>query len=313
MSPEPLVPCRRLPAFRRRSWRVPLLLLALVASAVLYRWNANLGARPLTYRIGTVDPRFGMDREAFSIAVGEAASLWKKAVPRDLFREAHGGVLEINLVYDYRQESADRLKALSLRIDGTQDSFDNLKAHFETLKGEAEQKGAVLAQDFAAYNARVAAFNTQSEAARRTPVSEGVYRRLEAERLELAEVKTGLARSQDELKALAETLNSLGEVINGLAANHNLDLVDYNQTGDRLGPEFSEGDYVLRDGHRIITIYHFPSREGLVRILAHELGHAKGIPHLENPKAVMHRLMRTETLALTPEDIAAMKAEAESR
>ncbi len=305
-----MFPPRRSPA---APWRIPLLVAVLVAALALYQWHARSQARPLTYRIGAVDARFGMSRESFSEAVGQAAALWKQAVPRDLFREDPEGVLEINLVYDCRQESADRLKALDLRLDDSRGGYENLKAHFETLRGEADQKGTSLAQDFAAYNSRVGVFNAQGEASRQAPLPEGSYRRLEAERLELAEAKSSLLARQLELKCLAENLKSLGMVLNGYASNHNLDLMDYRQVGDRLGPEFSEGEYVQKGGHRTITIYHFPSPDGLVRVLAHELGHARGLAHLENPQALMHRLMQTESPALAPEDIQAMKVKAGSR
>jgi len=297
-------------ASSRSPRRVLALGFVLVAAVAVYRWNLAVQARPLTYRVGTVDERFGMTREAFGEAVSQAASLWRQAVPRELFREAPDGILEINLVYDYRQEAADRLKALSLKIDDTKGTYENLKARFEALKGESDQKGGSLAEAFAKYNARVAAFNAQAEAARQRPVSEEAFRRLDTERRELSEAKAGILREQEELKEATETLNSLAVVINGIAANHNLDLVDYNQTGRRLGPEFSEGEYLRKDGRRTITVYHFPSRDGLVRVLAHEFGHAKGLSHLENPQAVMHRLMRTESLELTPEDIQAMQAKA---
>lgn len=289
-------------------WRIPLLLILLLAALLFAKGLSEFRKRPLQYRIGTVDARFGMSREEFAGAVGRAASLWNGALSRELFREASGGVLEINLVYDYRQETAERLKALSLRMDDTQGGFESLKAHFETLKGEAAQKSGSLAQDFSAYNARVAAFNASGEAARRSPVPEAVYRSLEAERLDLAAAKSSLMARQDELKELAENLKSLAVVLNDFAVNHNLDLVDYRRTGDQLGPEFSEGEYVQEGGRRTITIYHFPSPEGLVRVLAHELGHARGLGHLENPQAVMHRLLRTDVPELRPEDIQAMRA-----
>ncbi len=292
-------------AARKRSWVIPLVVLLVAASAVLVVRQRQ--ERVVTYRIGTVDARFGMSRESFAEALRQAASLWNQATGREVFREATKGGVEVNLIYDHRQETADRLKALSHEIDGTQGTYEGLKAHFETVRAEVDQKKEALTRDFAEYNARVVRFNEAGQVA----ASEDAFRRMEAERNVLAEMKASLQGRQEELKTLLETLNGHASVINGLAANHNQTMVDYTRTGDSLGPEFSEGEYIQENGRRTIRIYHFPSRDALVRVLAHELGHARGLGHLENPHAVMHRLMGTDNPELTTDDIAAMKAVAQ--
>ena len=300
MDPDPLNDYSS--TTRKRSWVAPLVILLLVVSVALAITRSR--RQLVTYRIGTVDARFGMSREAFAEAMHQAASLWNQAMGREVFREATKGGVEVELIYDHRQETADRLKALGQEIDGTQGTYEGLKAHFETVRAEVDQKKETLTRDFAEYNARVARFNE----AGRVAASEDAYRRMEAERNVLAELKASLQGRQDELKALLETLNGHAAVINGLAANHNQTMVDYTRAGDSLGPEFSEGEYIRENGRRTIRIYHFPSRDALVRVLAHELGHAKGLGHLDNPQAVMHRLMRTDNPELTTDDIAAMKA-----
>jgi len=277
-----------------------ILLVAVSATLMISRRQE----RVVTYRIGTVDARFGMSREAFAEALRQAASLWNQAMGQEVFRETAKGAVEVDLIYDHRQETADRLKALSHEIDGTQGTYEGLKAHFETVRAEVDQKKEGLTQDFAEYNARVARFNEVG----RGPASEDSIKRMEAERVALAQMKASLLGRQDELKVLLETLNGHAAAINGLAANHNQTMVDYTRAGDSLGPEFSEGEYIQEKGQRTIRIYHFPSRDALVRVLAHELGHAKGLGHLDNAQAVMHRLMRTENPELTADDIAAMKA-----
>lgn len=292
-------------SLRRRFGWVPLLLVLVMASALLVVQRRQAGT--VTYKVGTVDPRFGMTREAFSDAVAQAAALWNQGLDREVFRETGGGTVEINLVYDNRQEAADRLKEIKLRMDGAQGTYEELKAHFETLKQEADEKRRALAEATAAYNARVSGYNARGEAGRHGPLSGEDQRRMETERRELGEIKLELAQRQDELNERVNTLNGFAGVINGLAANHNRDLADFRQVGDGLGPEFSEGEFVQKDGRRTISIYHFPSRDGLVRVLAHELGHAKGLGHLGNPRAVMHRLMGEDTPALTSDDLAAMR------
>ena len=286
----------------KRSWVVPLVILLLVVSVApaITRRQRQL----ITYRIGTVDARFGMSRETFAEALRQAASLWNQALGREVFHEAPGDSVEVELLYDHRQEAADRMRALGHEIDGSQGTYEGLKAHFETVRTEVDQKKQALDRDFAEYNARVARFNE----IRRDSLSEDLFRRMEAERSALTEMKASLQGRQEELKTLLATLNAQAAVINGLAASHNQTMADYNRVGDSLGPEFSEGEFIQENGRRTIRIYHFPSRNALVRVLAHELGHAKGLGHLANPQSVMHRLMRTDTPELTAEDIAAMKA-----
>jgi len=292
-----------------RFWRVVLLLIVLIGGLVVYeRQRQRTG--PLTYRIGTVDPRFGMSREEFGEAVASAAVLWQQAASKPVFRADNAeGAMEINLIYDYRQEAADRLKTLGLKIENTKGSYDEMKARFESLKQDSDAQNAKLTQDFADYNARVVAFNGRATDARRQGgLDEAAAMRLESEQRLLGPQKEALVRRQEELKTSLETLKNMAAVINEYAANHNLDLVNYRDTGSQLGPEFSEGIFEQKGARRTITIYHFPSHDGLVRVLAHELGHAVGISHLENPQAVMHRLMRTESPELTADDVAALKA-----
>lgn len=301
-----------LPSFRPlsvlgRAWRIPVLLLVLIGALLLFERQRQARRAPLTYRIGTVDPRFGLSPAEFAADVERAASLWRRAAGREVFRQDPRGAVEVNLVYDERQEAADRLKALSLRIENTQGSYEELRRRFEALKREADQEGAGLARDFEAFNTRVEAFRKEVEGAR-SGLDEATARRFRAEQERLTAEKAELERRQEALKPSLEMLRSLALVINEIAVNHNLDVVGYQDVGRRLGSEFSEGEYERKGSRRRITIYHFPSRDGLVRVLAHEVGHALGLGHLEAPGAVMHRLMRSENPELTAEDVAALKA-----
>jgi predicted Zn-dependent protease len=49
--------------------------------------------------------------------------------------------------------------------------------------------------------------------------------------------------------------------------------------------------------------------DDLILILAHELGHALGLDHVDNPKAVMHEILGDQdldTLTLTSADVRAL-------
>jgi Zn-dependent peptidase ImmA (M78 family) len=291
-------------------WSFFFLLAILIVLIVIFMRTPKPCQEPITYSLGKVDERFNLSREEIRTAVNMASAMWGKPFHRDLFLEApDDGVVEINLIYDYRQEATDRLKQLNYKIDRSKNSYEELKIRLENLKAEYEQKKAGLNSDFNAYNAKVNAFNTETEAwNRRGGVPQSIHMRLMKEKDELVAFNDNLRRSQEESKALVDTINSIVVVINEIASNNNLDLADHQNIGSTLGREFCEGVYEYKNGKRSITIYQYDDEYRLVRVLAHEFGHAIGLNHSKSGDAVMYHLIQSDSLELTADDIAALKS-----
>lgn len=295
------------------SWRFFPLLLILIFLVIAFLRTPEPCQEPLTYRIGKVDERFDLSRQEFGVAVGMAAAMWGKPLSRELFREDPNGAIEVNLIYDYRQEATDRLRKLNYKIDRSKNSYEELKLRLENFKIEYEQKNAALANDLNFYNSRVNAFNAETLSwNRRGEVPESIHRRLMKEKDELNSLLENLQGRQEEIKKLADTINSMVVVINEIASNYNLDLVDHQNVGSTLGKEFCEGLYEYKNGKLSITIYQFDNGYRLVRVLAHEFGHALKLNHSEDPKAVMCRWIQSDIIELSPDDVVALKARCKS-
>jgi len=285
-------------------------IIILAALLLLFFRPAGPCEKPLTYRIGTVDERFGLSREEFSRLVAKAASVWSTPMSRELFREEPEGKIVISLIYDYRQEASEKLKKLNYDISNTRATYEELKVRFETLKTEFDEKKERLEEDLREFNGQVRVFNEENEAARRRGgVSEEDYERLTQEKANLNANQFQLQSRQAELSQMAETLNSMAVVINEIAMEHNLGTVTYREEGSKLGDEFQKGQYARKGSKENITVYQFDGEKSLIRVLVHELGHALGLGHIDYPHAVMHRLVPDgASYVLTPADIAALKA-----
>lgn len=256
---------------------------------------------PIKFRIGAIDPRFGIGREDFRRDVEEAARLWEGAAGRSLFSYDEKGTLEINLVYDSRQEATQKLIAVRAsivekmeQIDAIKSKLAPLQAKFRNLDQSYSAQAAAYRQVLDDHNRTVSQFNQTGG------VSEGEYQRLWSENL-------GLRKQGEVLEAQKQELNRVTADMNELVRTHNALLARASAEAEALSAssdsKFEEGRYVRMGGDQKIEIYQYHSEAGLKVVLSHELGHALGIKHNANPSSIMSALIHTEQLALTADDM----------
>ncbi len=263
---------------------------------------------PITYSLGPVDSRFNMSEREVIASLKDAEAVWE-STGKDLFEYSErGGDVTVNFVYDRRQESTNVLKSTEAQIDLHKGAYDALREKYEALAALVKQERALYERNVSEYESREKSYNdTVTSWNRRGGAPQKVFDQLERERAVLAGALEKLGALEVQLNADIRELNALADELNNLIEALNLNVAHYNQVGESLG-EFEEGLYQSSAGVQTIDIYEFSSRTLLVRVLAHELGHAIGIGHVADPKAIMYKINEGDDLSLAADDIAALEA-----
>ncbi len=266
--------------------------------------------RPISYSIGSIDKRFGISKTTFAADLHEAEALWEKSSDKDLFEyKSAGGDVVVNLVYDYRQQASDKIASVGIQIDNSKASFDALKAQYNSLSARITVEKADLETSAAAYSARQEAYNTEvAKWNRRGGAPPAEYDRLQAEKAAQSVDAQQLKAMSAQVNADIDTLNAIGTSLNQLIVRLNLNVAQYNQAGAAAGGEFTEGEYVSEAGSQRIDVYEYSSKTELVRVLAHEFGHALALDHVADTEAIMYKVNQGKRLTLAHDDIAELNA-----
>ena len=264
---------------------------------------------PVLYTIGTFDRRFGISQKDFLEALTMAEAIWEKPSGMDLFVYApETGKLVVNLIYDYRQETTSTLSDIESVVEEDesaykllQSKYTNLKKAYDSAKGNYEAKVEIFDEKNVLYQEYIEDWNSGDRTSREQ------FAKLESEKVALQSEARELKLIEIELNKMVGEINVLVGTLNRLARSLNLSVEAYNTIGASRGESFTGGVYYSADGVEGIDIYEFSSHEKLVRILAHELGHALGLEHVDTQEAVMYYLNEGDAALLAEEGLAALK------
>jgi predicted nuclease with TOPRIM domain len=238
-------------------------------------------AKPLGYKIGTIDPRFELTDDELKSDIAIAGDAWSNAYGKNLFVYDPEASLIINLVYDKRQDLSQQI--------------NSLKGEIETDKNAIKPEIDAYEKRVAVFNERMRKLNADIEAWNASDgTSEGEYGRLKKE--------------QDELNSEAAALNVMARSLNQSSDEFSAKVGELNQTvrqfNSALTVKPEEGLY--DPNTNTISIYFHTNQQEFIHTLSHELGHALGMGHVENDNAIMNAQTNTQRTP-GPEDIAELQ------
>lgn len=284
-----------------RGLSILLMVTILFAGGYFYYTAEAICDAPISYRIGAIAPEFGISLEEAKAAVTDAESLWEDATGRNLFSYNETSEFSINFIYDGRQAATNEEHVLREELEEKKDvsetvreEYERLSAEYNELKDAYEESVRAYEVKLKAHNDEVAMWNEKGGA------PEEVYAELGRTQSALGKEQKTLNATANKLNALVKQINELGEQGSVLVDAYNNVVETYNDKfeGER---EFTQGDYQ----GTFINIYQYDSEDELRLVLAHELGHALSIGHVEGEASIMFELMEDQSLVsgLSAEDL----------
>jgi hypothetical protein len=260
-------------------------------------------------RIGQIDEQFNVDATALTTALKNAVHEWNAATGKNLFVVRDDGDVAVNLLFDGRQDTVNQLAREEREISAlSEDLSARLQAHTSILE---RHKSAVAEwnRETEAHNKLVEMIDARSASLVENPED---YVALQAERQRIDEMGAHLNEGK-------RYLVRQGELIIKDTSNLEAEKQSLKARIRSLRERFSSN--VLPDGeHRRglsvneINVYTFHNLETFHVVLLHEMGHALGLPHIDERPAIMHPVIEhgSGLSNLTPLDIQAALALCES-
>ncbi|WP_180118264.1 matrixin family metalloprotease [Acinetobacter sp. YH12096] len=254
----------------------------------------------LRYRVADVDPRFGLSQQQVIQLSEEAAEIWHKGILKPLFIYDPNAQLAIHLIYDDRQEQYNAYKQVQKTLAADKARNDLYAENLANSRKGLEMDEQQLRSKQAMIRAEIAQLSQERMSWSRIEHAQGPnMQRVERE---LTQVKAQAMQLDQEI----DRFNQQNDQFNQQVSSYNQQIDQYNagviQASQRFpAREFHKGVFM---GDQI-QIYQFDAEDDLRLTLAHELGHALGLSHHNDPAALMYPILgaqQLENFKLMPAD-----------
>jgi hypothetical protein len=267
-------------------------LLILIGASAYFAYQSTLKPcdKPIEYSIGRFDTQFGLSQEDFKVHIASASSVWEKALNRKIFIYKPNASFKINLIYDERQLTTIQKQKTEFGLSAAEDAFKKLDDSFNALKAQYDQKVSSYESSLASFKSRESAYEAEVGLWNgKGGAPKDKFKELEAER-------NYLNNESEKLNTETVFINNMSKQLSDLLKERNAKAAEYNKVAENYnkkysgGFEFNQAEYKLNNLAGEINVYQFGNKRDLILALTHELGHALGMNHVENPKSIMYYL-----------------------
>lgn len=277
--------------------KVLFIFIGVLACVILFNINElkklNLvsGQQTIQYKIGRIDPEFKISEQELKYLAYEATQIWEKPLNQILFEYHPKAKLAINLLYDERQQNSEYVDRLNQTMDQKDQELQRMKVRLDQQLERLQ--------------------------ARKNEI-ENTYRTLRSERSQwsMVEFSSGenIQRIDQQIRKLDQQRDQLMSDWDSYHLNvklYNQKIEDFNQYAHQAR-EYNQAN-ALRSFHKgtysgdRIDVYQFSNKNDLKVTLAHEFGHALGLSHHQEPKALMYPMLDQQDIdqfQLQPADVA---------
>lgn len=261
----------------------------------------------LRYRIGEIDPRFNISHEQVKLLAQQATEIWHLGTMKNLFVYDPNAKLAIHLIYDERQiESSARNQALNI-LENTQQDQNIKREKIEKIRAELDQSNREIDIYKVNYETKMSQYN--QFVSRIYQSNQGVTPSIHAQLEQLKnQLQADRVNLNQKLALHNQKVNQLNQQVDALNSNTQQFNQSVDQFNARFQPrQFDKGTF----SGQSIKIYEFQSDADLRVTLAHEFGHALGLLHNSDPKALMYPVMKEQDLQnfrLTSSDLAMLNS-----